>query len=85
VDGVTAGTYLALNREWRTGDQIELSLDFTPRYWVGAEAYEGKLSVYRGPLLYAYDARYNDVDPGALPAVDWKALVFTPETWEEPI
>jgi DUF1680 family protein len=85
VDGVTPGTYLALNAEWRTGDQIELSLDFTPRYWVGAEAYEGKLSVYRGPLLYAYDARYNDVDPGALPAVDWKALVFTPETWEEPI
>lgn len=85
VDGVIPGTYLVLDREWRTGDQIELSLDFTPRYWVGAEAYEGKLSVYRGPLLYAYDARYNDVDPGALPAVDWKALVFTPETWEEPI
>ncbi|GMV91235.1 MAG: hypothetical protein AMXMBFR82_10130 [Candidatus Hydrogenedentota bacterium] len=85
VGGVKPGTYLALNREWKTGDRIELSLDFTPRYWVGAEAYEGKLSVYRGPLLYAYDARYNDVDPGALPPVDWKALVFTPETWDGPI
>ncbi len=85
VKDVTPGTYLTLSREWKTGDQIELSLDFTPRYWVGGEAYDGKLCVYRGPLLYAYDARYNNVNPGALPAVDWKSLVFTPETWDGPI
>lgn len=49
------GTYLVLDREWKPGDQIVVEFDFSLRFWAGERAYEGKVSVYRGPLLMAYE------------------------------
>jgi len=55
----TPGTYLPIFRLWQPGDTIEMELDFTPRFWVGERDCLGKASIYRGPLLLAYDLRYN--------------------------
>lgn len=79
------GAYLRIAREWRMGDTVEIVLGFTLRFWVGAEAFANKASVYRGPLLLAYDARYNTLDPGDLPEFHWQSLSVTPESWDGPI
>jgi len=59
VDGVRPGEYLDLDRTWRKGDAIKISFDFRPHFWVGEKECRGRLSVYRGPLLLAFDQRYN--------------------------
>ena len=70
------GTYLEINREWKSGDTIELTLDFKLRFWYGKEEFQGKVSVYRGPILLTCDARFNEIDPGLLPKLDISSLVF---------
>jgi len=79
------GAYLRIAREWRTGDTVELGFDFAPRFWAGAEAYANRASVYRGPLLLAYDARYNALDPGELPEIRWQSLSITQQRWDGPL
>lgn len=69
VRGVTAGRYLALTRRWKKGDKIEIVFDFTLHAWTGRWEAKGKASIYRGPILLAYDRRYNTMDPDKLPAI----------------
>ena len=68
--GVQPGTYLALEREWKPGDVIDLTLDMAPRLWVGEKECAGKMSLYNGPILLAYDPRFDRYDPAKLPLVD---------------
>jgi len=70
VPDVVPGRYLELQRHWKAGDRIDLSLDLSPRFWVGERECEGLTSVYRGPLLLAYDRRFNALDPDDLTALD---------------
>lgn len=71
-----SGTYLTIQRNWKSGDQIELSLDFKLRFWYGEKECAGKVSVFRGPILCTYDARFNDLDPVQLPELDPVSLIF---------
>jgi DUF1680 family protein len=70
VSNVVPGRYLALSRVWKPGDLVELELDMTPRFWAGERESAGLTSIYRGPILLAYDRRFNTVDPSDLPALD---------------
>ena len=81
VAGVAPGSYLRLERDWWDGDRIALDLDFTPRVWVGEREASGKASLYRGPLLLAYDRRYNPFDPDDCPAVDLTHLEGELKQW----
>jgi DUF1680 family protein len=65
-----AGRYLVLDREWRPGDVVELSLNMGLRLWAGERECEVKASLYRGPLLLAYDPRFGTHDPRSLPTLD---------------
>jgi hypothetical protein len=76
------GTYLSINRRWKSGDAIELALDFKLRIWYGDNECKGKISVYRGPVLCTYDARFNSFDPDKLPEMDAGSLVFEPGKFE---
>ncbi len=82
IAGVTPGRYLALSRSWQPGDTIELQLDMTPRIWAGERESAGLTSIYRGPLLLAYDRRFNAIDADNLPPLDASSLaeVTPPQT-----
>jgi uncharacterized protein len=72
VPGVRPASYLSLDRDWKPGDQIELSLDMTPRVWPGERESAGKVSLYRGPILLAYDPRFDSFAANEVPPLDWK-------------
>lgn len=64
------GRYLRLDREWKRGDTIDLELDMSTRLWVGEREARDKVSIFHGPLLLAYDPRFDAHDPARLPEVD---------------
>jgi uncharacterized protein len=68
------GEYLSLPREWKDGDTLKVQFDMTLHYWVGDRECQGLTSIYRGPLLLAFDPVYNTVDPDAVPGLDAKTL-----------
>jgi hypothetical protein len=72
--GVLAGRYLEVNRRWKAGDAVELDLNLAPRFVTGDREAAGKVSVYRGPLLLAYDQRHNAFDEDEIPALDLQRL-----------
>jgi DUF1680 family protein len=80
VRGVAAGAYLKLDREWKAGDTVEVRLDFSPHYWAGERELDGRTSIYRGPLLLAFDPAHNSMDVGDIPELDAAALKLEPVT-----
>ena len=68
------GTYLNLRREWKNGDTIDLEFDMSAHYWAGDREDYGLASIYRGPLLLAFDPVDNSMDPSQVPELDAKAL-----------
>jgi hypothetical protein len=61
-----SGSYLALDRTWKDGDKIELALDMSLHFWAGERECAGKTAIYRGPILLAYDPRFNPTAPDPL-------------------
>ena len=59
VDGATPGSYREINRTWMSGDEVEINLDMSLRFWPGKRECKGLTSIYRGPVLLAVDNRYN--------------------------
>lgn len=75
VDGnkaeeVVPGSYLLLNRTWFPNSRIEIEFDMALRAVAGARQAAGKVSLYRGPVLLAYDQRHNAFDEDQLPPID---------------
>jgi DUF1680 family protein len=85
VDGVTPGSYLALVRRWQNGDRIEVALDMGLHFWFGERESAGKASIYRGPILLAYDQRYNSIDPADIPTMALRHLTYTEVPWSQPL
>ena len=86
-EAAAAPGYLYLEREWQTGDVIELQLDMSLHAWTGQRACAGKVSVYRGPLLMAYDRRFGSWDTDSLPEVVSveNVPVYPDGEWPEPV
>ncbi len=78
----TAGTYFELKRNWKNEDIIKLSLDMSLHFWPGEKEVETKTSIYRGPILLAYDQRYNEMDPDDIPVLDCKELSYEMLPWD---
>ncbi|WP_442482894.1 beta-L-arabinofuranosidase domain-containing protein [Aeoliella sp. SH292] len=57
----TPGTYATIDRQWKAGDKVKIDLGFALRYWAGERDLAGKTSVYRGPLLLAYESSVRGV------------------------
>jgi hypothetical protein len=50
----------------------------TPRYWAGERESAGLTSIYRGPILLAYDPRFNAINAADLPPLDATNLTGGP-------
>ncbi len=65
VENKLENGYLAIDREWKVGDKVQLHLDMEPRT-VSAnhkvEADRGRVAVERGPLVYCAEWADNNVD-----------------------
>jgi len=72
------GCYLKLDREWKPGDVIELNLDMRVRALRGDSGVGFNTSLFRGPLLLAFDQKHNAVDPAQMPALDLATLKLEP-------
>ena len=77
-DGVpgtaAAGSYLDIRRRWRAGDEVAFQFEFGLRAVAGANEAAGKVSLYRGPLLLAWDQAQTAFDEEKLPAVNLSRL-----------
>jgi DUF1680 family protein len=69
-----AGSYLEIRRRWKAGDEVCLKFDFGLRAIPGANEATGKVSLYRGPLLLAWDQASSAFDADNVPAVDLARL-----------
>jgi hypothetical protein len=56
---VQAGKYAEIHRNWQPDDILRLELDFSLHFWHGERECQDMVSVFRGPILLAYDQRYN--------------------------
>jgi len=82
VRGAGPGTYLTLRRIWSRGDVVEISLDMGLHFWTGRRECRGKTSIYRGPILLAWDRRYNSMDPDDIPILDAGNLTAKTARWK---
>jgi len=76
--------YVAIQRSWKDGDQLELRFKLEPQVVVGDHKNNGKLAVLYGPLVLAADAellgdQLKGIKSLAFPSADLAALAVTPE------
>lgn len=85
-DSIRIGTR-SISRVWNNGDVVVTSIPMELRYTPGDLEQSGRMSLYRGPVLLAYDVAWNDFDEDQLPelsAEDLKlAKVYFPDRDEE--
>ena len=72
---VTPGGYLEIAREWRDGETVEFELPMALRTLAGQREQAGKASVYRGPMLLAFDQHDNPFDEFSIPSLNPAKLV----------
>jgi uncharacterized protein len=70
VPAPRAPACLELNRAWRKNDTVEIQFDMRLHFLPGDREALGQVSLYRGPLLLAWDPRFTDFNESKLPAVD---------------
>jgi len=80
------GTYLKIEREWQSGDRIEIAMDMTVRLLDGGKSYPHAVAVARGPQVLAVEKSLNPaaLDEAAVSAGDIRleaAVDRLPEDW----
>jgi hypothetical protein len=76
--------YLELRRRWTGGDEITLDLGMPLRYESGDLEMSGRMSLYRGPILLAYDQRLNSFDESQIPVIAPSDLAQAQVSFPEP-
>jgi uncharacterized protein len=74
IPGVAPGKYAVIERKWLASDRLVFTAKMPVRYVPGANEAAGKVSLYRGPLLLAFDPAESGVDEDKLPAIDLARL-----------
>ena len=80
VSNVQPGVYLKLERTWKKKDTIDLKLDMGLRLLRGDEHVRHNASLYRGPLLLAFDQKHNTIEPDDMPRLEFAKLELKPVT-----
>jgi DUF1680 family protein len=66
--------YMELQQNWKRNDSITIQFEMPLRIEQGAREMTNRVSIYRGPLLLAYDQTLNSFDENAIPAIDANTL-----------
>jgi hypothetical protein len=74
VRNVRPGTYVDVERRWAKTDEIAFRWSLPIRVVPGASGATGRVSLYRGPFLLAWDQAWNETDEDRLPAVQLASL-----------
>jgi hypothetical protein len=76
VDGVTAGAYKRIEREWRNGDRVEITLPMAVR---AVKGFNDSVSIERGPLVYSLQIgeHWNKLKQTG-PVTDWEVYPTSP-------
>jgi len=77
IETVTAGEYLALEREWTSNDVVTMDIAMNIRRGQGELKYKSHSYFYYGPLLLAVDEAHNPGWNRVKPVFDGDSLVFT--------
>ena len=70
LTGISPASYFCIDRRWRKNDRVKISLDMNTHLLQGKKECRNKVSYYRGPILLAYDRKFNTLDPADLPTID---------------
>jgi uncharacterized protein len=60
----TPGRFLMINRQWRSGDELHISIDMNDHLVSGAPSYEGYYAFQHGPQVLALDSRLSQAALG---------------------
>lgn len=74
LERARAGAYLSVSFSGEGKDVLVLELPMRLRAVSGEREQAAKVSLYRGPLLLAYDQRWNEFDERKIPPIDLEAL-----------
>ncbi len=58
---IEAGTYATIRRLWQNDDAIRIGLDMSPHFWLGERSMAGRISIYTGPILMAFDREMSGI------------------------
>ncbi len=82
AEGVKAGEFFTIEREWKKGDEVVLSLPMRVRV---SRWYHNSVAVERGPLLFSLKIgeKWSKIEkgmshPAPAPAADWEVVPTTP-------
>ena len=64
VQDVKSGSYATIQRQWKSGDAITLSLDLRSRLLRTGKQPEN-MAILRGPIVLPMDSRMSDLVPDA--------------------
>lgn len=70
------GEYLTIMRVWKSGDKISIKFDETLRILRADQRQNNNSSIYRGPILLAYDQYDNAIDPDQMKPMDAAGLGY---------
>ncbi len=74
------GTFLTIDRDWKSGDTVAIEMDMTVRVLPGSKSYPDAIAIQRGPQILAAE---NSLNPQAAALPDPPALkpVRPPAGW----
>ena len=55
------GEYLKIDRQWKSGDRVEIAMDMTVRLLDGGKSYPNSVAIERGPQVLALEKSLNAV------------------------
>jgi uncharacterized protein len=81
---VKAGTFFAVNREWKAGDQVLLDLPMPWRLVKGRQRQAGRVAVMRGPQIFCLNPAQNPA-LAKLDGVELGYLALDPASLADPV
>ena len=61
---IAAGTFLAVDRQWKPGDQVTLDLPMDFRFVLGRKRQAGRAALMRGPVVFCLNPAHIEFAPG---------------------